>query len=130
PEIVRKAFKVAQTEKFGATPIAFPEDVADASAVGKPLPVRKLKASEPLQSQLGPAAEVINAARFRLIIVRNGLLRARATDALRRLVDRTRIPCAHTSMAKGALPNTHELSPLAAGTAGNHRKQAFGGSVR
>ncbi|MFQ5472303.1 MAG: acetolactate synthase large subunit, partial [Dehalococcoidia bacterium] len=115
PEVVRKAFKVAQTEKFGATHIDFPEDVADASAEGEPLPVQQPKESEPLQSQLVRAAEVINAARFPLIIAGNGLCRARATDALRRFVDRTRIPCAHTFMAKGALPYTHELSLLAVG---------------
>ena len=115
PEVVRKAFKVAQTEKFGATHIDFPEDVAGSESEGKPLPVQQPKDSEPLSSQLKRATEVINTARFPLIIAGNGLIRNGASDALRRFVDKTHIPCAHTFMAKGVLPYTNELSLLAVG---------------
>lgn len=115
PEVVRKAFKVAQTEKFGATHIDFPEDVAGSEAEGNPLPVQQPKDSEPLSSQLKRATEIINAARFPLIIAGNGLIRNGASHALRRFVDKTHIPCAHTFMAKGALPYTNKLSLLAVG---------------
>lgn len=115
PELVRKAFKVAQTEKYGAAHIDLPEDVARMKAAGEPLVVQQPRASEPLGSQLVRAAEVINAARFPIIIAGNGVIRDRATDALRKFVDRTRIPCAHTFMAKGVLPYTNELSLLAVG---------------
>ncbi|NEP44530.1 MAG: acetolactate synthase large subunit, partial [Okeania sp. SIO2H7] len=37
PEIVRKAFKLAQTEKPGAVHIDLPENIADMPAEGKPL---------------------------------------------------------------------------------------------
>jgi acetolactate synthase-1/2/3 large subunit len=115
PEVVRKAFKVAQMEKYGATHIDFPEDVAGMEVEGEPLPVQQPKDSEPLKAQLRRAAELINSARFPILLVGNGLIRNRAADALRRFVDRTRIPCAHTFMAKGALPYTNELSLLAVG---------------
>jgi acetolactate synthase-1/2/3 large subunit len=115
PEIVRKAFKVAQTEKYGATHIDFPEDIASAEASGEPLLAQQPKDSEPLRSQLDRAVRLINDARFPIIIAGNGVLRNRASDALQRFVTRTRIPCANTFMAKGAIPYTHELSLLSIG---------------
>jgi len=115
PEVVRKAFKVAQTEKFGATHIDFPEDVAASEALGEPLAVRQPKDAEPLQSQLDRAAKIINDARFPILLVGNGTIRNQACDALRRFVEKTGIPCAQTFMAKGALPYTNELSLLSVG---------------
>jgi len=115
PEVVRKAFKVAQTEKAGAAHIDFPEDIAAAAAEGEPLPVQQPKDSEPLASQVRRAAEIINSARFPIILAGNGVIRNRASDALVEFVDRTRIPCANTFMAKGVLPYTNELSLLAVG---------------
>jgi acetolactate synthase I/II/III large subunit len=115
PEVVRKAFKLAQTDKFGATHIDFPEDIADQNADGEPLFVQHPKDSEPLASQLKRAAEVINAARFPVIIAGNGVIRNQAATALRQFVETTRIPCAHTFMAKGVIPYTSELSFLSIG---------------
>jgi acetolactate synthase-1/2/3 large subunit len=115
PEVVRKAFKVAQTEKFGATHIDFPEDIAAAKAEGEPLAVQQPMDSEPPASQLRRAAEIINAARFPLIIAGNGVIRDEASRALRDFVEKTRIPCANTFMAKGVLPYTNDLSLMAVG---------------
>ena len=115
PEVVRKAFKLAQTEKYGATHIDFPEDIAQAKAEGEPLPVRQPKDSEPLGSQIARAVEIINAARFPVIIVGNGVIRNQASQALRRFVAHTRIPCANTFMAKGVIPYTDDLSLLTIG---------------
>jgi acetolactate synthase-1/2/3 large subunit len=115
PEIVRKAFKVAQTEKHGATHIDLPEDVAAMETDGEPLPVQQPKDSEPLASQLERASKLINGAKFPLIIAGNGVVRDNASQALRDFVDKTGIPCANTFMAKGVLPYTHELSLLAVG---------------
>lgn len=115
PEVVRKAFKVAQTEKFGATHIDFPEDIAKAKAEGEPLPVKQPKDSEPLGSQITRAVDIINAAKYPLIIAGNGVIRNQASEALRVFIDTTRIPCAQTFMAKGVVPYTHELSLLTVG---------------
>jgi len=115
PEVVRKAFKVAQTEKTGATHVDFPEDIAAAAAEGEPLPVQQPKDSEPLASQVRRAAEIINNARFPIILAGNGVVRNGASEALGKFVEHTRIPCANTFMAKGVLPYTNELSLLAVG---------------
>ena len=115
PEIVRKAFKVAQTEKFGATHIDFPEDVAKRDSDGEPLTPQQPKAPEPLMRQIQRAAKLINDARFPVLLVGNGVVRGGATEALRRFVARTHIPCANTFMAKGVLRYDDPLSLLAVG---------------
>jgi acetolactate synthase-1/2/3 large subunit len=115
PEVVRKAFKIAQTEKFGATHIDFPEDIAAREVAGEPLAVKQPKNSEPLASQLKIAADTINSARFPIIIAGNGVIRDHASEALRAFVAKTQIPCANTFMAKGVLPYTDELSLMAVG---------------
>src|SRR3989442_10720893 len=47
PEVVRKAFKVAESEKPGATHIELPEDVMCADVEGTPLPRKKPVRPEP-----------------------------------------------------------------------------------
>src|SRR5437773_12055951 len=47
PEVVRKAFKVAETEKPGPTHIEFPEEVAAQKVEGQPLTVRRLEYPRP-----------------------------------------------------------------------------------
>src|SRR5256885_10076860 len=47
PEVVRKAFKVAESEKPGSTHIELPEDVMAAEAEGTPLPRKKPVQPEP-----------------------------------------------------------------------------------
>ncbi|RJP35912.1 MAG: acetolactate synthase large subunit [Phycisphaerales bacterium] len=118
-EVVRKAFKVAQTEKFGATHIDFPEDVAEEQVEGEPLILQQPKDPEPLARQVQRAADVINGARFPILLCGNGVIRGGASDALRRFVARTHIPCAHTFMAKGVLPYTDPRSMLAVGLQAN-----------
>ncbi len=41
PEVVRKAFDLAQTEKMGACFIEFPENIAEMDIIATPLPVRQ-----------------------------------------------------------------------------------------
>nr|MBA3305628.1 acetolactate synthase large subunit [Thermoleophilaceae bacterium] len=52
PEVVRKAFKVAEAEKPGATHIELPEDVMEQEIEASPLPRRKTVPSEPQAREL------------------------------------------------------------------------------
>src|SRR3954465_15948861 len=56
PEVVRKAFKVAESEKPGATHIELPEDVMEADVEGAPLPRRSPPVAEPSARELLKAA--------------------------------------------------------------------------
>ena len=62
PEAVRKAFKVAQTEKPGATHLDLPEDVADGAAPSdlEPLVPQQPFPTEPLEQQIERAAKIIS----------------------------------------------------------------------
>ena len=116
PEIVRKAFKVAEQEQPGASFIDFPENVAKAEAEGKaPLKVQAAPTPAPPPEKVEQAATVIGDARFPLILAGNGVIRARAESALVAFAEQANIPVATTFMAKGVIPVSHELSLGAVG---------------
>lgn len=117
PEAVRKAFKVAQTEKPGATHLDLPEDVADAEAPSglEPLVPQQPFPTEPLDQQIERAAKIISEARDPIVLAGNGVARGRASEALRHFAETLGIPVVETFMGKGSLPDTH---PLCLGTVG------------
>jgi acetolactate synthase-1/2/3 large subunit len=101
PEVVRKAFKVAESEKPGATHLELPEDVMAEPLDATPLPVHPPVQPEPGGKELERAAELIDAAENPIALVGNGAIRAHAARALRAFVHTTGIPVAETFMAKG-----------------------------
>src|SRR3970040_2449505 len=109
PEAVRKAFKVAETEKPGATHIDFPEDVAGMDANEKPLFVQFPFRPEPLAAQVGRAAKIISEAKYPIILAGNGVIRERAAAALLYFAEKLNIPVEHTFMGKGALSDNNEF---------------------
>ncbi|MCY4483499.1 MAG: acetolactate synthase large subunit [Spirochaetaceae bacterium] len=115
PEIVRKAFKVAQTEKPGATHIDFPEDVAEEQVDAAPLLAQAPPRPEPPEAQIATAAEIISAARSPIILAGNGVVRQDAAGALTRFAEQLNIPVAETFMGKGVLHDDHDLSLLTCG---------------
>jgi acetolactate synthase-1/2/3 large subunit len=101
PEVVRKAFKVAETEKPGATHIELPEDVMASEVDAEPLPRRRSVQPEPAARELLRAAEVVRGAVHPVALAGNGVIRAKAAPALREFVRATGIPVAETFMGKG-----------------------------
>ena len=115
PEVVRKAFKLAEGEKPGATHIELPEDVMAADVDASPLPRRKTVPPEPQARELLRAADVIRGALNPVALAGNGVIRGGATPALREFVRATGIPVAETFMGKGLLPYDN---PKALGSVG------------
>jgi acetolactate synthase-1/2/3 large subunit len=115
PEVVRKAFKVAQTEKMGAAHIDFPEDEAALEVEGEPLRPQFPANPEPPEEKIHQAAEIISSARDPIVLAGNGVIRGRASEALRRFARTLNIPVANTFMAKGVLSLTDPLSLSAVG---------------
>ena len=109
PEVVRKAFKVAQEEKPGACHMELPEDVAEGDAQGEPLRVYQPRRPSPDRPSLARAADIVNRADRPLILAGNGVIRGHAARELRALAERAQIPVVTTFMAKGALPADHPL---------------------
>ena len=114
-EVVRKAFKVAVTEKSGASFIEFPENIAKMEVDGEPLPVKQPTLPEPASERVKAAADIISNARQPIILAGNGVIRAKAWKQLADFAERLNIPVANTFMAKGVIPFRH---PMALGSAG------------
>jgi len=110
PEIVRKAFKVAQTEKPGAAFIDFPENIAEMPVDKAPIKVQTAYTSEAPERKVVEAAQLISDAKAPVILAGNGVIRQGAADALVEFAAALRIPVANTFMAQGVVPFTDELS--------------------
>ncbi|MCC2641559.1 MAG: Thiamine pyrophosphate enzyme central domain family [Nitrospira sp.] len=114
PEAVRKAFKVAETEKPGATHLELPEDVAAQQLTDtgmlEPLLVQHPVLPEPVASQVARAVNLIEKSRRPIVLAGNGIVRGSAQEALRLFARRLNIPVVHTFMAKGVLPDSDPLS--------------------
>ena len=108
PEIVRKAFKVAETEKPGAVLIELPEDIADSASKAKPIKPRVTRRPGADHKAVSQAVDVIMAAKKPLILAGNGAIRKRAATQLKRLATNTGIGVVNTFMGKGAVPRTDE----------------------
>ena len=117
PEMARKAFKLAQTERPGAVYLAVPEDV---EAMGMPEGLAPLnlnipRPDEPSAAQIERAAAVLDGARQPVVLAGHGAARARAAGALRRFSEQLGLPVATTFHGKGVFPDDH---PHALGAVG------------
>ncbi|NQZ64364.1 acetolactate synthase large subunit [Crocosphaera sp.] len=110
PEITRKAFKLAQSEKPGAVHIDLPENIAAMPVEGQPLKRDDQEKTYASYRSLNAAAMAISKAKNPLILVGNGTIRAQASEALTEFATTLNIPVANTFMGKGAVPYTHPLS--------------------
>ncbi len=121
PEIVRKAFKAAEAEKPGGSFIDVPENVAsmEVSDDKEPLKVQSAKAPVPPHDKIEQAAEVINNAKYPLVMAGNGVIRSSSSKKLVEFAEKLNIPVATTFMAKGVIPFSH---PLSLGTIGLQAK--------
>ncbi len=117
PEMLRKAFKLAQTERPGAVYLAVPEDVENAPAPedARPLKVNQPRPDEPSETQLSRAADVLARAQSPILLAGHGAARAGAHDAVRRFAEKLCVPVATTFHGKGVVPDDH---PLALGAVG------------
>jgi 3D-(3,5/4)-trihydroxycyclohexane-1,2-dione acylhydrolase (decyclizing) len=119
PEVMRVLTSPVNT---GAVTLAMPQDV-QAEAYDYPEAfLRKrvwpIPRNRPDKSAVATAAEWICAATRPLIIAGGGVIYSEATDALRKLIDRTGIPLGETMAGKGSLRYDHPLNLGAIGVTG------------
>ncbi|MBO0885358.1 MAG: acetolactate synthase large subunit, partial [Mycobacterium sp.] len=109
PEMFRKAFKVAQTERPAAVYLAVPEhidaDVADYDLT--PLPRNVVRAEAPATGQVARAVDILRAAQRPVVLAGHGAARADATAALVRFSDELGVQVANTFHGKGVMPDDH-----------------------
>jgi len=106
PEMVRKAFKVAETEKPGSVHLELPENVAamevDEMYATMIAPIRPRRSSPDRQS-LRKAADLTEQAQFPVILAGHGVVRKAANAQLQKFAELFCIPVVTTFMGKGAI---------------------------
>ncbi len=119
PEVTRKAFKLSEMEKPGATHLELPEDIAKLQTDAKPIePVRVRRPGSDHKAILQLAA-LLKESKKPLIIAGNGAIRKLASKHLREFVAKTKIPVVGTFMGKGAISDRSEQSLMSTGLRGN-----------
>ncbi len=108
PETVRKAVRIARREKPGAVLVELPEDVAAERVAAEPMEPRRYRRSAPDPVTVEAATDLLAAAESPIALAGNGVLRMRASDALRRVAEDAGLPVVTTFMGKGAVPRGHE----------------------
>ncbi|MGO9152707.1 acetolactate synthase large subunit [Mycobacterium sp.] len=117
PEMFRKAFKVAETERPAAVYLAVPEHIdADEDDYDlTPLPRNVVRAEAPAPGQVERAVDILRTAERPVVLAGHGAARADATKALVRFSEEFAIPVANTFHGKGVMPDDH---PNSIGTIG------------
>ncbi|MBE9031768.1 acetolactate synthase large subunit [filamentous cyanobacterium LEGE 11480] len=110
PELVRRAFKIAQAEKPGAVHIDIPEDIAALEVTGEPLQTDGHELTRAADQSIQAAALAIANAKNPMILVGNGAIRAQASEVLTEFATALNIPVVNTFMGKGVIPYMHNLS--------------------
>ena len=104
-EVVRKAFKIAESEKPGATHIELPEDVAKMKSNARPLRVLAVRRPDPDAKALQDTILLLKKSKRPLIIAGNGAVRKPFTEPITTFVEKFNIPLVNTFMGQGALPD-------------------------
>ena len=117
PEMVRKAFSIAQRNRPGATCLILPEDVAEMPAPvdAHPLPLPERMEFAPTTGTIRKAVDIIRSARHPIILAGNGVARGHAENRLLELAEQLNVPVATTFEGKGVIS---DRIPLALGVVG------------
>ncbi|WP_030436186.1 acetolactate synthase large subunit [Actinoplanes subtropicus] len=111
PRILAEAFHLAATGRPGPVLVDIPKDVLQAPTTFAWPPTLDLPGYRPTLhphgKQIREAARLIAQARRPILYVGGGVLKAGATDGLRKLAELTGIPVVTTLMALGAFPDSH-----------------------
>jgi len=109
PEIVRKAVRLARSEKPGACHIELPEDIAKMQTDEQPIAPFRFRRPVPDDMIIDQAFTLIQKAKRPVILAGNGCFRKKAVFQLREFCKNSRIPVISTFMAKGCVDMDDEF---------------------
>lgn len=117
PEMVRRAFKTAETERPGATYLAVPENVEaeQAGTALRPLRRNVVHAEAPAAHQVERAATLLRRAEFPVVLAGHGAARNGDSTDVVEFAETLGLPVATTFHGKGVFPDDH---PNSLGTIG------------
>lgn len=114
PYVVRRAFRSAVEEKPGPVHIELPKDLAAEETELDPMPIAQTRRPIAEEKAVKWAVEMIEQAKFPLLLIGAGANRKLTAKMLREFIDKTGIPFFNTQMGKGVVDESH---PLFLGTA-------------
>ncbi|MEW1954087.1 acetolactate synthase large subunit [Terrabacter sp. NPDC080008] len=121
PQAIAEAFHVASTGRPGPVLVDISKDALQATTTFSWPPPIDLPGYRPVTrphgKQIREASRLMAAAKRPVLYVGGGVVRAKASEALRRLVELTGIPVVTTLMARGTVPDSE---PLNLGMPGMH----------
>ncbi|WP_460435983.1 acetolactate synthase large subunit [Angustibacter speluncae] len=111
PRAIAEAFHIAGTGRPGPVLVDIPKDVLQAKTefvwpTRIELPGYR-PVTRPHSKQVREAARLLTTSRRPVLYVGGGVIKARASEELAKLVDLTGAPVVTTLMARGALPDSH-----------------------
>ncbi|WP_425412280.1 acetolactate synthase large subunit [Luteipulveratus mongoliensis] len=113
PRALAEAFHVASSGRPGPVLVDITKDALTATTTFSWPPTFDLPGYRPVtkphQKQIKAAAALIREAKSPVLYIGGGVIRAGASAALCELVELTQIPLVTTLMARGAVPDSHEL---------------------
>lgn len=129
PQVVHEAFHIATHGRPGPVLIDLPKNITDAMNPDSqmtwkdPVPV-DLPGFQPVldgkPEDITAAVELMLQASRPVIYAGGGILKARGAEELRTLAEKLNIPVVTTLMARGAMPDSHELNLGMPGMHGNY----------
>ena len=113
--VMKEAFHIATTGRPGPVLVDIPKDVQETKIapnwnVEISLPGYSVKDRKARPAQIKQIAAAIKLSRRPIIYAGGGIISSGASDELRKLVQKTKIPVAMTVMGLGSFPNDHSLS--------------------
>jgi acetolactate synthase-1/2/3 large subunit len=114
PEMVKKAFYIAESGRPGPVLVDIPKDVQQATADMKFPDLIKVRGYNPVIeadiSEMGRAAELLVKAEKPIIMAGGGVILSGAFSELQALAELLMIPVVTTFKGKGAFPENHQLA--------------------
>lgn len=108
PETLRKAVRIARSEKPGAVLVELPEDIASMDTNAKPMEPHRYRRPVPDKISIQEAAKLVLEAKRPMILAGNGAVRLRASASLRQFAEFHALPVTSTFMGKGSIARTSD----------------------
>lgn len=108
PSRVREAFRIATTEKPGATHLEFPEDIAEEQSESRPIPPSLSRRPIAEAKAVRAATKRLEAAKSPVLVIGGGANRTMSSRMLTQFVEKTGIPFVTTQLGKGVIDETSD----------------------